>query len=350
MIPFADALKPWARHARAVAVRVSGRLARLEAGQEDALTILCYHRVLPLARKRAYFIPDLVVTPEGFAAQCAIVRDRFDVRPLGEAVDCWRAGGARARPLAAITFDDGYRDNFAHAFPVLEALGLRATFFVVTGLVGVADATWYDHLGHAAAAAQAGPGRAAFEAHFEAPVRARLQAIKSASAYACAVVEHAKALSPEARAELIADAERAMPHPPMDPALDCIMDAAQLRALHAAGHEIASHTHTHPLLPQLAGDALRDELVQSRDTIAELVGQAPRGFCYPNGDHNEAVVEAVRGSGYEMATTTQQGVNAPGADPLRLARVFVHEERLARPWGGVSTSLLRLECTSARHR
>lgn len=346
MSGWAAVVKPWARHARAAAIRATGRLRRLEAARRGALTILCYHRVLPEARKRAYFIPDLAVTPEAFAGHCAALRDRFEVLPLSEAHDRWRTGAHAGKPLAAITFDDGYRDNFVHARPVLESLGLRATFFVVTGLIGSGRLPWYDHLGHAAAALSVAGEAAALEAHLGGPARAALRGHAPGADYARALVEHAKALSPEARTALLADAEQLLPGPPADPSLDHLMDEAQLRALHAAGHEIGSHTHTHPILPQLEAAALRAELVQSRDAIAAAVGEAPRAFCYPNGDFNDAVADAVAAAGYALATTTAQGVNAPGAEPLRLARVFIHEGRLSRPWGGVSPTLLRLECAA----
>ena len=69
---------------------------------------------------------------ELFRRQMETLRRYFDVWPLGELVDRVRETGQVPLNAAAITFDDGYRDNFTHAFPVLRELGLPATIFLVT--------------------------------------------------------------------------------------------------------------------------------------------------------------------------------------------------------------------------
>lgn len=327
-------LKSAARHAIALARRAGGGLARAERGNRGHLLILCYHRVLPAPRKAAYFLPGLAVTPEGFRAHCALLRAHYDVLPLAEAHARWRAGEAACggRPLAAITFDDGYRDNARYAQPILDALGLRATFFVVAGLAGTGEAPWYDRLARASGAL----------ARIGAP------GVPHAAGPA-ALVEWAKALPPEAREGLTAAAVEAAGGDRLEPALDAIMGADELRALAAAGHEIGSHSLTHPILTQLAPAALERELRESRAVLGAVCGAMPISFCYPNGDYNDAVCAAAAAAGYALAVTTAQGVNAPGAPPMALARVFMHEDRLARPWGGASSSLARWEWTPARH-
>jgi len=52
--------------------------------------------------------------------------------------------GDRLNRELAITFDDGYRDNFENATPVLERLGLPATFFIVTQWIGSSVVPWWD--------------------------------------------------------------------------------------------------------------------------------------------------------------------------------------------------------------
>lgn len=106
-------------------------------------------------------------------------------------------------------------------------------------------------------------------------------------------------------------------------AREALMTDAQVLACARAGIEVGSHTLSHPHLPQLADQLLRQELVGSRERIGELLGEAPYAFCYPYGDHDHRVVQAVRDAGYQVATTTQFGANAPGIDPLRLRRINV---------------------------
>ena len=78
-----------------------------------------------------------------FERYCRFFRRHFEVIPLGGLVDRLERGQPLNRQLA-ITFDDGYRDNFDNAAPVLERLGLPATFFVVTQWMGTDVVSWWD--------------------------------------------------------------------------------------------------------------------------------------------------------------------------------------------------------------
>jgi len=127
----------------------SGALSAFERAARGALAVLCYHRVLPEAERARYHTPDLVVTPETLRAHCRILAERYTVAPLGTALAAWQRGEVSDRPLVAITFDDGYRDNMRYATPILRAHGLRATFYVIAGLVDTDEQPWYDIVGAA---------------------------------------------------------------------------------------------------------------------------------------------------------------------------------------------------------
>lgn len=99
-----------------------------------------------------------------------------------------------------------------------------------------------------------------------------------------------------------------------------IMDVARVRDWLAAGHEIGSHTLTHPHLTQLPTAAAREEITASRRWLEDTFGLAVRHFCYPYGDWNAAVRDLVIEAGYTTACTTEAGVNGPGADPWSLKR------------------------------
>jgi len=121
-----SAWRSWARRtvARALAL----------AGAEPGLRILTYHRV-----NDDHPADRLTVPVQAFRAQMeALVAERRPVVSLRSMLPGLRGTAPIAEGAVALTFDDGYEDNFRHALPVLERLGLPATFFIATGLVGTA--------------------------------------------------------------------------------------------------------------------------------------------------------------------------------------------------------------------
>ncbi len=98
------------------------------------------------------------------------------------------------------------------------------------------------------------------------------------------------------------------------------MDAGQVREWQSAGHEIGSHTRTHPFLTQLPPDQAREEITSSRKELEDLFGRPILHFCYPYGDWNERVRDLVAEAGYKTACTTDPGINRPGVSPLALKR------------------------------
>ena len=100
------------------------------AGRRGRLSILIFHRVLAEPDRLFPEIP----TAESFETCMRWVRGWFNVLPLTEAVDRLYAGTIPSRALA-ITFDDGYADNEVLAAPILNRLGMSATFFVSTGFL-----------------------------------------------------------------------------------------------------------------------------------------------------------------------------------------------------------------------
>jgi peptidoglycan/xylan/chitin deacetylase (PgdA/CDA1 family) len=88
----------------------------------------------------------------------------------------------------------------------------------------------------------------------------------------------------------------------------------------AAGHQIGSHTLTHPWLTRLSGPEAREQIVSSKKALEDFFGLPIRHFCYPYGDWDATVRDLVAEAGYETACTTQAGVNTPGTDRFALKR------------------------------
>ena len=104
----------------------------------NAAVIVAFHRVQDTDP-----LDSLSIDAATFERHCRFYRRHFHVVPLRELVTRMSAGRPIDR-LLAITFDDGYRDNFENARPVLEKLSLPATFFVVTEWMGTDVVAWWD--------------------------------------------------------------------------------------------------------------------------------------------------------------------------------------------------------------
>jgi len=271
-----------------------------------------------------------VVTPETLRAHCRILAERYTVAPLGTALAAWQRGEVSDRPLVAITFDDGYRDNMRYATPILRAHGLRATFYVIAGLVDTDEQPWYDIVGAAF-------GSAAQEDSATGP------------ADAAAALEKAKRLAPAERAAWVA-ALRSEPASRVRDD-DLIMTSGQIRSLADEGHEIGSHSMTHPLLTQCADDALATEMGASRERLSAIAGRAVTGLCYPNGARGAGARGAAAGPGDAYAAAPDPGLNdRRTADVFALRRWFIAQGRLADSRGAPSDALLRMELSGLSRR
>jgi peptidoglycan/xylan/chitin deacetylase (PgdA/CDA1 family) len=99
-----------------------------------------------------------------------------------------------------------------------------------------------------------------------------------------------------------------------------LMDKEQLRDWLAAGHDIGSHTLTHPYLTRLPRAQAQEEILSSRKRLENVFGWPIEHFCYPYGDWNEMVRDLVAEAGYKTACTTDAGINAPGDSLFTLKR------------------------------
>jgi peptidoglycan/xylan/chitin deacetylase (PgdA/CDA1 family) len=97
---------------------------------------------------------------------------------------------------------------------------------------------------------------------------------------------------------------------------------SNVKAMLAAGWELAAHTINHSDLTTLEGDALEEEVAGSRRILQREYGVPVKDFCYPSGRFDEAVIAAVEAAGYVGATTEIPGL-ASKDHPYELARIEV---------------------------
>lgn len=324
------------------------RLCSPERFANGALSIVTFHRVLPAEQLREYPIPGLVVTPEQLERILRALAAHFSCMPVIDAFRAWSTGAHAGRPLLGISFDDGALDNHEHALPVLQRLGLRASFYIPVANVDEQRAPWHDRLGFALLATpaairkQRGVDFERLLAPFGSSARA-LSAVlpDEAVAHATRAVTAAKALGAEQRGAAIEALEAALGKASVPPWAG-MMSWDQVRELSKAGHEIGSHSLSHPILPDCESGRVEQEIVESRRRLQAETAAEVASFCYPNGSYDARCLAAVEAAGYECAVTTTWGLNAPGAAKYELKRCDMDYARLTDRRGGFSERRLLL--------
>lgn len=307
----------------AAGVTRPGRRAR------GRLSIATFHRVLPREHRRAYPYPGLVVTPEELDAFLGYFVTHFDCGTLRSQHERHLRQEQGARPLMAITFDDGQHDNFAHARPVLRRYGVRASFFIPVAAVERQELLWHDRLGFALLGLlrQRGGRERALAA-----LRAAGLPLGGPGSLPEIAVGESKALPLERRLRLVEELARAAGNE-RPPGFARLMSFAELAALAGDGHEIGSHSMTHCMVTECDDAALRYELAESRRALEERLRQPVDSFCYPNGNCDARSAAAAAAAGYQRAVTTDWGLNGPAADPFRLRRCDMDAGRVTGTTG-----------------
>ena len=100
-----------------------------------------------------------------------------------------------------------------------------------------------------------------------------------------------------------------------------LMDVAQIKTWLAAGHQIGSHSLTHPNLKKIPISQAREEIVASKKNLEDIFGVSVEHFCYPYGSYNDAVRDIVREAGYQTASTVRFGFHTPEQSSFELKRI-----------------------------
>lgn len=285
------------------------------------LQILVYHRVND---ENDRFFPG---TPTAvFAAQMDYLASNWSVLALEDAVEGLRGGGL-PRNAIAVTFDDGYKDNYVNAFPILKRLSIPATVFLAVGSIGSGQPLWHDRVFVAFRETRVKVLRGfggKLNSYSLRTEEERLFAQREILKSLWSMEDHERyACIDELGRRLRVDDAREAP--------DLMLSWDEVRIMRQNGITFGSHTVTHPILARTSqGDAMR-EIRQSKEVIERNVGQPVTSFAYPVGrrqDYSEGVKCLLRDAGYACALTMLPGVNREDQDLFEMRRVTAWETHI----------------------
>lgn len=236
--------------------------------------ILTYHRVIPSEKYAFPQLAGMYVTPETFAMQMKYLAAEADVVPLAFLVESL----AENRPLpprtVVLTFDDGWKDNFDYAFPILRAHNLPATIFLPTAFVGLQGA-----------------------------IEARTIGVREDNEF----IAYVKSLPGAGANERL------------------FVNWDEVKTMAGEHISFGSHSHRHEKATILAAPQLKDDITTSyRSLSANGVTPLPV-FCYPGGYYNETTQAVLREIGIQFALSTES-YSQRSLTPQLLGRVSIHED------------------------
>ena len=300
--------------------------------------VLTYHRVLsPDDTARTWSHPGIVVTRETFDSHVRTLKRLFRVLSLEEFVSGLERTDGFAEPSCLITFDDGWRDTFTEAWPVLRRHDAPAVVFLPVDYIGAARMFWQEELSallHLAwrrrsdAAVRAACERACAAHDFRPVFDADEAAVRPLIAARVNTLKQRPIAVPR---QLIADLRPILGGGEDLPGVDAFMTWDEVRQMHRGGTAFGGHGTTHRLLTTLTPDEVAEEAQRSRDTIASELGAAPASFSYPNGDWDASVASRVEQAGYAVSFSTERGLVARRDHRFSLKRVNMHEDMTRRP-------------------
>jgi peptidoglycan/xylan/chitin deacetylase (PgdA/CDA1 family) len=280
--------------------------------------IFIYHRVND---DRDPFLPGLPT--EVFRWQMEYLAKNFPVISLDELASGKLPKNGRNH-CVAVTFDDGYRDNYTNAFPVLRDLGMPATIFLTTGCIESGELPWFDQVGLAfkvTAAKEVDFSVAGGPKALLASRSDRLAAMRAAQEWLWKMPEGERLRrTRELFAALRLSASPQLPN--------FLLNWGEIREMNGKKIEFGAHTVTHPVLTRVSSARMREELLGSKGTIEGRLQREVRHFAYPFGgpqDFSEETKTAARESGFVSAVTTLWGFNEPGDDRFELRRFSLWE-------------------------
>ena len=294
-------------------MRRSGMFVPFRILNRQKLLIITYHRFSEAEDGRS-------TSAHSFDEQLEYLNANYTLLPLSRVAEVYSNGDRMPFRAAVITIDDGFRDSYEIAFPILQKHRTPATLFVVTDFVDQKAWLWTDKVRYLTAKAGSGAKTIQFFGH---ELKINLDGPASRLEAATRINSSLKTLREDEKEAAITKiaANLSVEVPELPPSEYRSISWDQAREMDSNSVEIGSHTVTHPILPKVSDEQLETELRSSKARIEAALDRPAKLFCYPNGSYDQRVVKAVANAGYECAVTTEPGLNDSGSNALALRRV-----------------------------
>jgi peptidoglycan/xylan/chitin deacetylase (PgdA/CDA1 family) len=305
------------RRLLAAAMQKSGILRALEMYKsKPGILIINHHRIGHAANGR-FDREVFSATADDLDTQLKYFKKYLNIVSGDELEDLVASKSKLTRMHVAITFDDGYLDNYTTAFDVLRANDAAAAFFLVPEYVGTGFIPWWDEIAYLVRNTKK------HQITLQTPVPLTIALDPDREAAIHSVLRHYKRPDNTDGARLVAEL-RAEAECPLPEATRRFLNWSEAQEMQRAGMTIGSHTQSHPILGQLTLEQQRWELEESKKEIEQNLGNPITTLAYPVGSQtafSKATEQIAHSLGYTLCFSFYGGINTPTAmNPTDLLR------------------------------
>ncbi|MGB8013333.1 MAG: polysaccharide deacetylase family protein [Terriglobales bacterium] len=317
--------KVWVKNAAA-----RGRILQAAAWfAKPRAAVLMYHSVVEDPAQTANTI-RISQSRASFESQMSALARRFNPVSMEQITEFAAAGRRLPRRPVAVTFDDGFADNYDVALPILRRYGIPATFYILVDAVETGTSPWYVRLTFAFRTTTVGEWK-----HPENGRTFQLGRADDKNAALNMAWDEGAARAGGAQEQFVRQIENSLQVNPLDARL--MMNWDQVRALKKAGHIIGGHTLSHPNLAHIAEEEARREIRGCKERLEEKLGEPIEHFSYPhpalNPQWTPQTLDITREAGFRSAVLTTPGTVLPGDQPLSLKRIPALKDFDQWMWG-----------------
>ena len=284
--------------------------------------ILFYHRFRISGDKMMDILPRLNCGE--LDRQMAYLKNNYDILSLDDAAALIRNGQGFRRPSVVLTIDDGYRDNYTLAYPIIRKHDLPVTIYLTAGMIGGEKGLWLDEIEYALRST----GCDAFS----------LEKVLGEERIDISTHERKKAAEKKLYGALVKKGERErkyalramfaaldVPEPSASGRERIMMNWEEVNEMASNSVNFGAHTVSHPFLPAMMLEEAKREIRDSKRIIEENTGKTVKHFAIPNGkedDFSPELAEVCKEVGFDTVVTTEPGIVNGSADPYSLTRVL----------------------------
>ncbi|MFC2002761.1 polysaccharide deacetylase family protein [Chloroflexota bacterium] len=284
---------------------------------KSQVAILMYHRVCPL--KNNWGLEP--ISPQDFESQIEYFCRNYEILPLGELVQYVQQKNSFPEKAVVITIDDGYKDNYLYAYPILRRYHIPATVFLTTGHIGKGNLFWFDKVSYIIQHTTVN------QISLDELGSYSLQSELDKSHAGLIITERLKRL-PEERKNLLIEKLLSISGVdiPVDLGKELILSWDEIKEMSSGGIHFGAHSVNHPILTNMPLEQAEWEIAQSKKDIEEKLGKEVTAFSYPNGDFSSEIAKFIKESGFTCAVSVLPSkLISSQNSPYELSRIGMKE-------------------------